>query len=535
MVLLTWLALRNEPYQRVESGGEYLKKDGQKQSGFLIPFLKDHKNRIHDIVIFHQDTVQASSVYADLEQEFQQKNIDVRLHPHTWNSKDPTDHNAIFDFLQKKLPLLRREFSEKQLLINISAGTRAMHTVWILLAQAGLIKSPFQLIQTSKNKDSRLGQHFTPVNLTLTEFFKGWETSVHALEKKTHSFIWDPSNFRSQRLNQLYTEATRFAQLNVPVLILGERGTGKTTLASWIRFRSPFRKESNDNSWAIVSCGQFGSGDMIRSELFGHTKGAYTGADTAKDGLLDKAHEDSLFLDEIGDISRDLQRMLIKVLEEGYYTPMGSTKRKHSKFRLISATNVPIDTLKMKLDLDFFDRISGFILTVPPLREIPEEIEWLWPTVLEEAARRAGVRSQYGVLNERQNQKFIAEIRKLPLYGNVRDLFKIAWLFLASRNDPHQPMIVSDSMAYALEVFNQQSTSMDSKTSANSILTSYVEQRPLELPISGSVLDIKPEIKALQSWFANEIERIAKLHGGKAEAYTTVGKKTLGNWKKYSH
>ena len=154
---------------------------------------------------------------------------------------------------------------------------------------------------------------------------------------------------------------------------------------------------------------------------------------------------------------------------------------------------------------------------------------------MEEVARRAGVIPEYGRLTEKQNQNFIAEIRKLPLYGNVRDLFKIVRLFLAGRNDHRQPMIVSESMAYALEIFNRQSTSMDSKTSASFILTSYVEQRPLERPTSGDVLDIKPEIKALQSWFAHEIQRIAKLHGDKEEAYTVVGKKTLTNWKKYSH
>ena len=150
MVLFTWLALRNEPYQRVESGGAYLQKDGKRQPGFIISLLKSPENPIQDIVIFYQDNKVSQKVYDDLEQELRRKKVRVRLHRVQWNHNDPTDHTAILEFLQDKIPGLRRRFAKKQILINISAGTRSMHTVWILLAQSGFIKKPLQLVQTSK-------------------------------------------------------------------------------------------------------------------------------------------------------------------------------------------------------------------------------------------------------------------------------------------------------------------------------------------------------------------------------------------------
>src|SRR5690606_8652085 len=110
----------------------------------------------------------------------------------------------------------------------------------------------------------------------------------------------DPRQFRSTRLRALYDEARRAARLKVPVLLLGERGTGKTTLASWIRLRSPFRQEGLDRAWPAVPCGQYTS-ETMRAELFGYVQGAFTGAKKDHQGLLARANGDTLFLDEIGD------------------------------------------------------------------------------------------------------------------------------------------------------------------------------------------------------------------------------------------
>src|SRR4029079_8610403 len=139
--------------------------------------------------------------------------------------------------------------------------------------------------------------------------------------------------FRTDRMRWLFDEARRFAQVKVPVLILGERGTGKSTLAGWIRLHSPYRKKELDAHWPAVACGQY-TPETMRSELFGYKRGAFTGAMKDHEGLLAMAHKDSLFLDEIGDVSRDLQRLLIKALEEKRYMRLGEDRTRDSDFRL---------------------------------------------------------------------------------------------------------------------------------------------------------------------------------------------------------
>src|SRR5262249_17366227 len=136
--------------------------------------------------------------------------------------------------------------------------------------------------------------------------------------------------------------------------------------------------------------GQY-SPETMQSELFGHVKGAFTNAINAKIGVLRDADGDTLFLDEIGDLKPDLQRLLIKAIEEKQYRPLGSNDPERSDFRLISATNLDEAQLNLRLDPDFRDRINGLTLRLPPLREIPEELDWLWDSTFAEAARRAGV------------------------------------------------------------------------------------------------------------------------------------------------
>src|SRR5204862_3359844 len=142
---------------------------------------------------------------------------------------------------------------------------------------------------------------------------------------------------------------------------------------NWMRANSQFRKPDLDRNWASVPCGQY-SPETMRAELFGYVKGAFTGAERDHQGLLKTANGDTLFLDEIGDISRDLQRLLIRALEEKRYFPLGDDKPRKSDFRLLSATNLPTEQLQDRLDPDFFDRIRLLTIRVPSVREMPEDV-----------------------------------------------------------------------------------------------------------------------------------------------------------------
>ena len=171
------------------------------------------------------------------------------------------------------------------------------------------------------------------------------------------------------------------------VLIVGETGTGKELLARAIHDRSPER----DQPYQVVDCTRFPEG-MIESELFGHVKGAFTGAVSDKTGLLELAHGGSVFLDEIGDLPSSLQAKLLRVLEEGEVRPVGGTRSRKVTVRFIAATNQDLEARVGRGDFrkDLFYRLNVVTLRVPPLRERQEDIPLLARHFLARFAREFG-------------------------------------------------------------------------------------------------------------------------------------------------
>ena len=541
-VLLTWLATRNDPYERVKSGGPFRETPEGPVPGPTLTLLTDpaspYANRITDVVVLRQGGAEAAMhdrIYSDLVAALAERAPAVQLHPHTWAHEDPTDHAAIYDWLRTLLPRLRRQFRGRELVVHLSPGTAAMHTVWVLMAETGFIETPFTAVQSFRADERKGRPAVVPLSLGVDTFFKRWqETRPATAAEHDRGVRWDPRQFQSQRLRALYDDARRVAGLKVPVLILGERGTGKTTLASWIRFRSPFRRPELDTAWPAVPCGQY-TPETMRAELFGYVAGAFTDAKKDRAGLLERANGDTLFLDEIGDVSKDLQRLLIKVLEEGVYQPLGSADVKRTDLRLLTATNLPPDALREELDADFLDRIRSFTLTVPPLREIPEELDWLWPTVLEEGAARAGAHGRYARLTQPQNAQFLRALRAHPLPGNVRDLFRVAWRFLAARADDDAPLTVRDATEYALQALD--GGSPDSEIAvARSLARAFADRRPLDVALLGDgPLDPERLMADFKVWFGHEVAALAARTGRPEAELTRLADRTLRKWRRNEH
>ena len=173
------------------------------------------------------------------------------------------------------------------------------------------------------------------------------------------------------------------------VLITGESGTGKELIARAIHYGS-FRK----GPFVPVNCPATPSG-LAESTFFGHVRGAFTGADTARKGCFELADGGTLFLDEIGDMPLELQAKLLRVLEDGYVTPVGGNRPKHVDVRVLSATNADLQTRisEGKFREDLYFRLAGFPVIVPPLRERKEDIPLLahhflrmWATEMGRAA-----------------------------------------------------------------------------------------------------------------------------------------------------
>jgi DNA-binding NtrC family response regulator len=431
-VLLSWCAKNNDPYER-DRDGNY-RQDVPPVPGPTLTVLFDPESKycrtIEDVVLLYNEPGKgtdrtAERVVKQTIEAIQGKNPLVRCQSFKLVTSDPTDYSAIFDFMKEKLPAIRREFLGREIVIHISPGTPAMQTVWVLMAECGFVQEPFTLVKSYRKGERRNGQAVVPVSIGIETYYKVFQSSRPIrISTAEENVQWDPAQFRSTKLVSLYEEARSFARLRVPVLITGERGTGKTTLANWIRANSGFCKPELNKNWASVPCGQYTT-ETMRAELFGYVKGAFTGADKDRDGLLKTADGDTLFLDEVGDISRDLQRVLIRAVEEGTYYRLGSTKTEKSTFRLISATNIADSELRKRLDPDFYDRIGGLRLAIPALREVPEDLPWLWRSVFQTALQRSGLSTPLE-LSSSQHEEVIKRLLTHRLDGNIRDLLRVA-------------------------------------------------------------------------------------------------------------
>ena len=200
---------------------------------------------------------------------------------------------------------------------------------------------------------------------------------------------------------------------NSTVLLLGETGTGKELVARAIHNRSRRR----NRTLVKLNCAAIPSG-LLESELFGHERGAFTGAVTQKVGRLELADQGSLFLDEIGDIPLELQPKLLRVLQEQEFERLGSTRTKKVDVRIVAATHCDLEAmiLEKQFRSDLYYRLNVFPICIPPLRERPEDIPLLVRHFVQEAARR---------MNKTIDAIPSATMEALSQYrwpGNIREL-----------------------------------------------------------------------------------------------------------------
>ena len=175
----------------------------------------------------------------------------------------------------------------------------------------------------------------------------------------------------SAKLRAIFEIAARASGSDAPVLLRGESGTGKTVLARWIHSLSPRRS----HPFVVINCPTL-SEELLTSELFGHAKGAFTGAVRDQPGRVEAAEGGTLFLDEIGDITPPLQAKLLRFLEEKEFERLGENKTRHANVRTIAATNRDLEDHVRKglFREDLLYRLNVIDLQMPPLRERPEDI-----------------------------------------------------------------------------------------------------------------------------------------------------------------
>jgi two-component system NtrC family response regulator len=232
---------------------------------------------------------------------------------------------------------------------------------------------------------------------------------VRSLRLQTRG-IERPLVCRSEAMHRVVELADRVASSDASVLITGETGTGKEVLARRIHARSP-RVES---PFAVVNCAAIPAA-LLEAELFGHEKGAFTGADRAREGRFRQANGGTLLLDEVGDLPLELQPKLLRCLQEHAVDPVGSDRPAPVDVRVLAATHRDLraEIAAGRFREDLFYRIDVVELHVPPLRERPEDIEALARHFVERVAQ--GRDPEVG-------DDVLAELRSRPWPGNVREL-----------------------------------------------------------------------------------------------------------------
>jgi formate hydrogenlyase transcriptional activator len=218
---------------------------------------------------------------------------------------------------------------------------------------------------------------------------------------------------RSSALRQVLQLVEMVAPSDATVLLSGETGTGKELIARAIHERSQRQKQS----FVTVNCAAIPS-SLFESELFGHERGAFTGANMQRPGRVELADRGTLFLDEVGDMPLELQPKLLRTLQEHTYERLGSARTKNVDVRLVAATNCDLEQMigEKRFRSDLYYRLNVFPIHVPPLRERREDIPLLVEHFTQKYARR--MNKQIDTIPESTVQR----LQRWSWPGNVREL-----------------------------------------------------------------------------------------------------------------
>lgn len=334
---------------------------------------------------------------------------------------DPWDFGEMYAALYDWARSYRFDPTHEQYWAHITTGTHVAQICLFLLVEARFI--PGVLLQTAPPKKQQQGSpgSYTLIDLDLSRYDvlaqRFNQAHTEALE-----FLKSGIPTRNKRFNALIEEIERVAvRSQAPVLLTGPTGAGKSHLARRM-FELKKSRHQVAGEFVEVNCATL-RGDGAASTLFGHKKGAFTGAASDRAGLLRTAHQGVLFLDEIGELGLDEQAMLLKAVEEKRFLPMGSDREVSSEFQLIAGTNrdLRIDVAQGRFREDLFARINLWAYTLPGLAQRPEDIEPNIDHLLTRAAGEVGRAVRFNAEAKARYLQF-AKSEDALWSGNFRDL-----------------------------------------------------------------------------------------------------------------
>ncbi|UTW54808.1 RNA repair transcriptional activator RtcR [Kordiimonas sp. SCSIO 12610] len=332
---------------------------------------------------------------------------------------DPWDfeevYGVLFDFAQNYSFMPERE----DYLINITTGTHVAQICMFLMSESHHF--PAKLMQVSPSRGHLGPGTYQIIDLDLSKY--DLLASRFASEKKEGiSFLKSGIETRNQAFNVMIDEIEQVAiRSTLPVLLMGPTGAGKSQLASRIYDLKQNRHQVKGR-FVEVNCATL-RGDSAMSALFGHKRGAFTGAQSDRAGLLKSADKGVLFLDEIGELGLDEQAMMLRAIEDGRFMPVGADQETESRFQLIAGTNKDLGEAVLKGDFreDLYARLNLWTFHLPGLAERREDIEPNLDYEIHRYARQGGDRVTF---NKEARERFLrfALSSEALWSANFRDL-----------------------------------------------------------------------------------------------------------------
>ncbi|MCX4241880.1 RNA repair transcriptional activator RtcR [Paraliomyxa miuraensis] len=358
-----------------------------------------------------------------LAEDIVQVSPETEVRPSVIEMKDPWDFEEVYAALLDFVRAQRFRPEAEDYLVHITTGTHVAQICWFLLTESREL--PARLLQTSppggRTKGGDPGLHRI-IDLDLSKYDQ-IASRFRQDQREGLSFLKAGIDTKNRAFNELIARVEQVAiRSRSPVLLTGPTGAGKTRLARRIYELKRQRKQvSSTGRFMEINCATL-RGDQAMSMLFGHAKGAFTGAVKDRPGVLASANGGVLFLDEIGELGLDEQAMLLRAIEDKRFLPVGSDHEVESDFQLIAGTNRDLGrrVREGRFREDLLARIDLWTFELPGLRERPEDI----PPNLEYELQRYAARENARVTFSREAQTAFLRFATSPAAtwaGNFRD------------------------------------------------------------------------------------------------------------------
>ncbi|AOG03177.1 RNA repair transcriptional activator RtcR [Bosea sp. RAC05] len=365
----------------------------------------------------------SDGTYAQVCADIAEVSPATEVRRHLLTIKNPWDFSEVYEGLRAFAESYEFDHERERYLVNITTGTHVHQICWFLLTEARFVPAELLQLSPAKKRDGEEGSIGTHsiIDLDLSRY-DAIATRFAAERNEAASFLKSGIATRNRAFNAMIDEIEQVAiRSRAPVLLMGQTGAGKSHLAKRIYELKKAQRQVS-GAFVEVNCATL-RGDQAMSTLFGHVKGAYTGALAGRAGLMRSADKGILFLDEIGELGLDEQAMCLRAIEEKSFLPVGADKDATSDFQLIAGTNrdLQIDVKQGRFREDLLARLNLWTFELPALRDRREDIE---PNLEYELARFTQREGRKATFNREARAIYLAfaQSPEATWSANFRDL-----------------------------------------------------------------------------------------------------------------